>query len=491
MRTTLRSTFASLRDDDRGIALVAVMGVIAVMTIIAVSAYVFSSQTLHETENVQNQTQAFQAANAGVDRALTRIQENGFLDGDYPLNGNMTGGESYVASVSPTGNSEYLCISTGTDPSSGRTETIKVKFFYLNMWNMNLAGGTNNALGGGAVRGTTSVYGPFYVRGGVTLGSNSVIENGPLFIKGGDLTLTGSGALGAPGRPVDVYVTGAYPAAGSRNMYARTISQSVPDISLPVLDSAVMSQDYNQAKAQSMDNVQGYPDSGITNLESTGAPSSYVSMLSGWTRPKAAGASTFYKAVGTDAGIGALAAGTHGLTIGGTGSFGSWSGDGHYTLTSHDDFSYDDVSNVLTVEGTVFIDGPLTLNDSMVYRGNGALVCNGDITMNGDFVPQTGDGHPDATHCVGLVTPGSIICNAGDSNTKDPEGLPDVAGAFFASRDWSMSKNVLVKGSVLAGSITFAHSNQHLVTDPDLPSYLPRAMPGSGNSILTKGSWVR
>jgi len=54
-----------------------------------------------------------------------------------------------------------------------------------------------------------------------------------------------------------------------------------------------------------------------------------------------------------------------------------------------------------------------------------------------------------------------------------------------------MSRNVVVKGSVLAGSITFSHANEHLVTDPDLPSYLPRAMPGNGQSVLTKGSWTR
>lgn len=486
-----------LGEDDSGVAMVAVMGVVMIMTIVAISAYVYASQTLKDTESVQEQTQAFQAANSGIDQALARIQENGFQGGP-DLVGTLSTGASYTATVAPTGNSEYRCIAVGTDPS-GREETITVRFFYLNMWNMNLAGGTNNALGGGAVTGTTSVYGPFYVRGSVELGSNSVIENGPLFIKGGDLRITGSGMLGASGRPVDLYVQGRYPTVGSRGMYARTVSQSVPDISLPRLDANVLSQNYFNAKSESVDNKQGYSDLGIANYESNGSPLSYTTLISGWTRRKASGnatdAASFYKVVGSDTGIGPFGEGTHSLTIGtssgSSGSFGSWAGDGHYPLASHDDFSYDDVNNILTVEGTVFIDGDLTLNESMKYRGNGAIVCNGDILMLGNFTPDTVGLQPDITHCVGLVTPGKITCQAGDNNTRDPGDPPDVAGAFFASQKWAMTANVLVKGSVLAGSIDFAHSNQHLVTDPSLPSYLPKAMPGSGNSILTKGAWVR
>ena len=491
MLTKLRSQARAWCADDSGIAMVAVIGVTSLMTIIAVSAFFLASQNLNETTRVERQTQAFQAANSGIDRALARIQDHGFIPGDYPVTGTLTSTSStFTATVAPTANSEYICTAVGRDPS-GRKETIKVKFFYLNMWNMNLAAGTNNALGGGSVRGTTSVYGPFYVRGGVELGSNSKIENGPLFIKGGGLTITGSGEIGGTGA-IDVYVTGAYPAPGSRGMNSRSVSQSVPDISLPVVDLALMQSRYAAAKAESMDNVQGYGDSGIANLEQTGGdPSTYATMLTAWTRPKAPGASTWYKAVAGNAGIGALGAGTHPLTIGGTGSWGSYSGDGHYTLTSHDDFAYNDSTNRLTVEGTVFIDGPLTINDSVTYEGNGAIIVNGDITMNGDFVPATGNGHPDATHIVGLVTPGNTVCNAGDNNIKDPAGFPNVSGAFFTSKEWSMTRNVLVKGSILAGSISFSHSNQHLVTDPNLPSYLPRGMPGAGQSILTKGSWVR
>lgn len=495
MRKTAADFVRRLHSDESGVAIVTVIGIIAVMTILATTAFFFARQNMANVDRVNRQTIAFQAANSAVDVALARLQRNGFKEGDYPVTGTTSNNASYTASVSPIGNSEYLCIATGQD-SEGATQTIKVKFFYLNMWNMNLASGTNNALGGGAVKGTTSVYGPFYVRGGVALGSNSKIENGPLFIRGGDLTISGSGIIGE-NAPVDVYVTGAYPEIGSKGFNARSVSQSVPDITLPPLDAEYLLKAYTSARTESVDNKQGYSDTGAPNLEADSMqdPDTYTTIdpPNGllWTRRKAPGATAFYKIIGDDAGYAAIGQGTHGLTIGGTGSWGSVSGDGHYTLTTHDDFAFNDVTNVLYVEGTVFIDGPLRLAENITYAGNGQLVVNGDITIAEDFKPATGNGEADATHVVGLVTPENIICDSGDSNAKDPAGVPDVAGAFFCAKDWSMSRNVLVKGSVLAGSISFAHANQHLVTDPDLPDYLPRGMPGAEESILTKGTWVR
>lgn len=490
MVTTLPAALRRLRDDDSGVAMVTVMGVIMVMTLIAFAAFFYANQNLGQSVRVQNQTQAFQAANAGIDRALARMQVNGYVPADYPVVGTSTTGANYSAEVTPTSNSEYICTSIGHD-SSGQRQTIKVKFFYLNMWNMNLAGGTNNALGGGSVRGTTSVYGPFYVRGGVALGSNSTIENGPLFIKGGDLTISGSGQIGGNG-PLDLYVTGAYPTPGSNGMNVRSVSQSVPDIHLPKIDSTVLLADFVTAKNESIDNVQGYSDSGIANEEVAGAPNTYPTLFQpGWTRPKATNASDFYKVIGSDTGISAVGAGITTLTIGGTGSFGSGSGDGHYTMSSHDDFWFDDTTNILYVEGTVYVDGPLYVNENVKYRGNGAIICNGDVFLNGDFKPDTVNFQPDALHCVGLTTPGNMIVTAGDNNVKSPTDPPNLAGAFFCSKDFSMTMNLLIKGSVLAGSISFAHPNQHLVTDPNLPSYLPRGMPGAGEAILTKGAWVR
>lgn len=491
----MRDMLKRLGREDSGIALFIVVGAIALVTIVAVGAYTTSQQSVLNSRRAVEQTRAFQAANSGIDVALARISVNGFDPNAYPFDGTLDDGSTYQATVEATSNAEYICVSTGTD-TSGKTETIKVRFFYLNLWNMNLAAGAGDALGGGAVKGTTSVYGPFYVRGTVELSSNSTVERGPFFIKEGDLYVSGSGTMGSEG-PIDLYVTGSVNGKPS-SINIRSQSNAVPDISLPDVDQAYLDEAWQKAKAQSVDNKQGDDAAAVANLECVGGdPASYQTMNppnSGWTRNKAPGASAHYKTVCPAAGPSAPGTGVSGLTIGGTGSWGSWSGDGHYTTTSRDDFAYDDANNILTVEGTVYVDGPITITEDVLYQGNGTLIANGDITIQRSWRPNrpSDNYYMDATHSVGLVTPSNIVVQDQGNNTgKDPNGVPDLCGAFFASNDFSMVGNQLVKGSVLAGSISFNHANEHLVTDPNLPTYLPEGMPGSGAYILTKGAWVR
>ena len=194
-RGSVREQLRNRCSDDSGMALFVVMAAIMLITVVASTAYVLSSQVLDESVRVQRQTAAFQAANSGADVALERIAKNGFQTADFPVEGNAVDGSTYVTTVTPSSNAEYVCQSVGRD-SHGNTEQITIRFFYLNLWNMNIAAGAGDALGGGSVKGTTSVYGPFYVRGGVELGSNSTVERGPFFIKGGDLKVTGSGEIG-------------------------------------------------------------------------------------------------------------------------------------------------------------------------------------------------------------------------------------------------------------------------------------------------------
>lgn len=487
--------------DDSGYTLVTVIGIIALMTVLAIGAFEMSQQALQDTVRTSHSVAAFQAANSGVDAALQRIMTRTYIEADFPMTYTFSDGSSFVVTVTPSGSSNYLCSSTGMD-SSGAKSVVRVSFFSLNIWNMEIGSG-QQSLGGGSVKGTTSVYGPLYVRGALALGSNSMIENGPLFVNVGTdtnsgITLQGNGKVGSLGA-VNVYCNGVTPDTGGN--FNAVVSNSVPNIALPAVDSAYLSTAYNQAKVESVDNFLGSPPSTQPNLEcDSGNALTYLTVQppnSGtWTRATAAGASSYYKVVGVDSGWGpTVNGGTHGLAIGST-SFGTWYGDGHTTTPDqHDDFAFDAVNKRLYVEGTVFVDGPLSLTGPIKYVGNGCIVVNGDITIgttNGDtLIPDTTTGFMDAQHALGLVTAGSMVVGAGTNNDKDPTDVPDVCGAFFAGRDFGMSNNCLVRGSVLANSISFNHANQHLVTEPLLPTYLPKSLPGNGQSILTKSAWVR
>ena len=197
--------------EERGMAMIAVIGVMALATIVIFGMAWYSEQVLNQAGIVRNNTQAYQIASSGIDTVLARIQANGFNPDEYPLTGVINGG-TYSVVVIPEGDINYRVTSTGTT-QSGASESIVVKIFYMNLWNMNFAAGSNQSLtaGGGGINGTSNVTGPFYVRGTIQMGGNSCIHGGPLFVKDGDIVLTGNAEIGESTKPIDVYVTGKYP----------------------------------------------------------------------------------------------------------------------------------------------------------------------------------------------------------------------------------------------------------------------------------------
>ena len=503
-------------DDDSGVALFTVLGVIMLMTIAVMSAYFLSQQATLESARLKTTQAAFQAANSGVDIALARMQSHGYNAADYAIVGTITAtGASYETSVAPQSNGSYLCVSRGVDPKTGQVQTIRVKFFYFSLWNMEIAnaGGVSNP-SGGALVGNTSVFGPMYCRGTVNLSGSSNMDVGPLMVNQGSITLSGNGSVGSASLPIDVYVTGAYPAVGSNNFYTTSVSNSCPNITLPLVDQNELQIRWVDAKNQSADNKRGdsLPADPVNEeCATTGDGSTYRTVNppntgTSWygdaavtQRRLAPGANaSFYKALGTTSAP-VPGAPTTTLTIdNSTGSWGSWPGDGHTAANAPgDDFAYDASTGTLHVWGTVYVDGPINISKTIQYVGNGTICANGNISLTGGFIPKTSAtatltaGQMDATHCVGLVTPNNITVEQLGGNTKGPTETPDYCGAFFTGGVYTINGHALVKGSILANTINFAGNNAHLVTEPRLPSFLPAGMPAAGQSLLYKGAWAR
>jgi hypothetical protein len=486
---------------DEGVALITVIGVLVLCTIIVIAGFVLSEQALHESVRTRNQSAAFQAASAGLDAALADVQVRGFQPTNFPMSGTVGASGSYLVTLTPMPDSEYWAVSTGTSPS-GAKEVIQTRFFYMNLWEMNLAAGSQQSLqaGTGALRGTTSITGPFYMKGTMDLSGNSSMEKGPLFIYQGDLNrITNGSSIGTAADPIRVFVTGALRNCTDVNsVHISYRSSSVPNITLPKVDAEYLESAYDTAISESFDNLMG-PSSSIGNLESSGGdPATYSSMVMGvpfsGNRSTASGASSHYKYIGPESGPSAQGAGTTPLVIGGTGSWGKWD----YNTTSglvHDDFAFDDVNKILYIEGTVFVDGPITFNGDIRHKGNGTLVSNGSITVNGSLTPYSPTNNFDDTTALkwalGLVTPLDLVCNAGGANLKSATDWPDAAGAWFVGGSATFTKNVLFRGSMLAGVIDAQHNNLHLVTNPLLPTYLPSSLPGRGMSFLNRGNISR
>lgn len=481
--------------DDRGFALVTVVGVIAVLTLLVIISYSLAQQALVSTRVNNAESQAFQIANAGIDTLYADLAANQGTASvltryETPQTVTVGGGTADIKLEQLAG-IEYLATSTG-HAADGTVETVTVRFYYLNLWEMFIAAGEDqDSIGGGAINGNATVDGPFYVRGDLGATGSTQFTRGPLFVSG-DISMIGNFTIGTTDEPIDVYVGGTYPTSppGNKNFHAKRVSNSVPDIVAPPLDEGFMDAAVARARQESHDNIQGTPEFTplTTNIECTdGDASTYPTALDAmWTRPRAANASTWYKYIGPEAGRAAMGAGVTDLVIGGTGSWGSWENDGHgYGTGEWDDFAYDDVNNIMYIEGTVFVDGDITFNDDVKYRGNGALIANGDVTINGYLVPF-GE-VMSADEVLGVISAHNIYV-AGDGNW----GPWNTAAALYAKQSMNFTRqNVAIKGSIVAPQINFPQANFHLESDPNLPTFLPWSMPGRDSPILVIGAWAR
>ena len=491
----VRSVF-STRSDDSGMALAIVIGAIALLVLLLTAAFYASSQTLFQSEMADQHDAAFQAASSGVLVAFTDLQgqtadppAQASWDGDMPEDT-----ARYEVSVEMNGAGDtYSCTSTGIAPDG--TREIVVATFKVSKGHASSLPWGNNVFyfadyNGGTIVGNGTINGPFYVvfppRSTVptfTLNSAAAEVNiGPLSVQNGDIDIKS-----APESPIDVYTNGRLVgnAVGSPNLVYRGWD---PAKALPVtrvaLDSYLQTSRENAIR-ESSDNRMG--DRSKTNYETStlGDTSSYSALSlnppnnrpEGWTRVKAPGSAAAYKLIDS------------GLTISPTtASFGSWSGDGHYPTQDdlHDDFAYDATNHILYVDGTVYINGDLTISQPIRYVGNGVIVCTGAITMNASMEPNTpagADGVPDPgpRHLVGLFTARDLTMAA--NNTRL------VAAGYVVGRVQVPANNTHLKGSFVAELGLGTLSNGSIITAfPALGDVVSAGLPSWGSGNVTGGN---
>jgi len=497
-----------LRNDD-GVAMITVIGVMMVVTVLAIGSYTLASQSLHDARRVQDQTRAFRAASAGLDIAMSTFEPGAFeaMEGATPDG-------TYQVSLQEipdgdAGEHELVSVGRGAD---GTTERVVQRFFYLNLWEMNFAGTGSQSLmsGSSGMNGSSNIYGPFYIRGNLAVEANMSVQGGPLFVKDGKLT-TNSGAseIGLPDKPVRVYCDGEVNVSKG-SVYIEGPRPSVPDITLPKLTVEDLKISATKSQGESLDGVMGTGDPAPANLE------------------LASQGGSLYKYFGpADVNdIAPLGQGATTLTLGGGGtSSGSWGridppgstipagGTTPYPSEYagvHDDFAYLDNASgwdLLFISGTVYVDGPLVVNDDIMYIGNGTIIANGPITLHGRVRPYSHTTAPPTVNTVGeemkwalgLVTPSSLTLYGKQSNPytgNDPVAIRDYpfdyAGAFYTDDVVRVPQPLTsMRGSILSNKMEFSSPNTDLVTNPLLPSYLPDSLPGGGEGILVPGLWSR
>ncbi len=456
--------WSKMLDDQQGSAILIAIGAVLILTILAIGMITVAKNDLGLSKKDQRSTQALHVAEAGIDKAIWQIRRLGSISSGFQVDTSLG-----TATVSVSETADVWSITSVGETNDGTRRVIKAEVFSISYWNMVMASQSLTASGGG-VNGTTSVEGPFYVRGSLELSGSSDITGGPLFVKDGLLDLQGNGTVGTSTESIKLYLEEGY-TGKTQNLYYSSLSYNVPNINLPSLGQGQMQDLEIDAKDQSQDNKEGY--------EETAADES-----TSYSRCYPGANSSYYKVIDGDSTVTTpLGSGTSSLVISSTTpSF----GDPGTEASPRDDLAWDLATKTLTIRGTVFVDGPVTISTGVFYRGNGAIVANGDITLYEDLlaVDATHTKFP-ATACLGLITPTDIhLKNATNNNL-----IPNIEAALFGGQTIKTDNNLCISGAMLTRNLEFGHPNGHLITADNLPDHLPEAMPGHGENLVLVTGW--
>ncbi len=463
---------------DDGMVLVIVMIAIMLITILAVGGYSLASQSMHETARLETESRAFQVASSGMDRELSSFSETNFQGGatTYTSSGTTPDGSYTVSVGQSTVPFMYTMVVNGT--RGNEVATLKQNFFYMDLWAVNIAAGSNPSAGpfgsAGSWNGNSTIIGPLLCSGDVDFNSNVQLYGGPLFASGGSVNFRGG---------VDTHP----PSGGTYNIFASggvtgedadaKVYNSCPRIDLPWLDPDYISGMEAVAAGQSTDGMRG-----------TTSNSNAAEVIA---KTRAAGATADYKVIN-----GPL------VITGATPSFGISGAD-------RDDFAFDTATDTLYVEGAVFVNGDILIGSGVrEYAGNGTIVASAAGAMDGDIViatggrlePITDDGDDVADdltieNCLAVVAEGDVTI---DSCMF--EGVVFTNGGFNINRTGGFVTEF--EGPVHAHAINSNDTHNILEMETDFSaSYLPGGVPGSatdprgpdfgGNGMVVPGTWSR
>jgi len=157
-----------------------------------------------------------------------------------------------------------------------------------------------------------------------------------------------------------------------------------------------------------------------------------------------------------------------------------------------DDYIYfDKNSNVMEINGQIYINGKLTLvgqgNDKTInYTGRGAILVNGDAAIDVNLFSVNSNGttalsYP-AANCFGIMT-------AGDLTVGSASQL-DIMGAFYAQGTVESAKQTITMGTFVGSYFDMGNQVPDIFQVPTLADNLPYGMIGNYPiMVLGQVSW--
>ena len=477
---TVRSRVDARLREERGIALVLALVVMGTLSVTIASVAMFTTSNETSSGRDRDTARALGAAEAGLNDALAVLTQQDST-GTQPIGSTLSSttfsidGGTGTYSATKTSGLEWTISATGTSPSGRVTRKLELKL-----------DGTQSTQS----TQQSPVYGyGFFVN--ATTGCTTIAGNSPVqvsvFVRN-DLCLTGNASISQPGatsNTLTVYVGGKYTATA--NPFVATSPQKVNSFTAvggcTRQNSNVICSTSNQSKVY----ANGYSSTPSAVTKPT-ANSAGVYASGNWKNPVCSvGSFTFDSDTTLNASLGSVDL----LQSNSRPSFDCtvWSPSG---TTKIGRLAWDSTSHVITIDGTILIDGGLSFSgqSSAKYTGFGSIYANGLVTTSGQAAICGPPAVPNGSSCTGNWDPAqgalSIVGLNGWSMTGQSEFnvIAYVNGAFSATGGAVVTGPAITDTATLSGNGKFA-----------TVATVPPGTPGAASSVTTTtwrvlpGSW--
>lgn len=525
------------RDDDRGMALVTVLGIALVITLLAVGSYTLATQTLHEASRNAGRTKAYRTASSGLDRYLSDLDVDVTPGTDdthtFPAVVTDEGTATVKIDRVPESGMRYLLTSVATG-SDGTTATVTQQVFAPTIWDMAIVADQITTSGTLPLR----VLGPVYTNHDLVLQPGSKLYGGPVLVKGADIVVEGAGTVGSPVNPVTVLCDGEVPApvdnGDGTGVFLSSVAAMPPTVAVPSFARGDLSKAATRAVAESGDGKMGSASNPnrLANQEvRTHLYPGYKTYASGdlVTDPVTLGATTFNATQIGGVGLGSLML------------FGGWgpqqyegavpipASDNEYTTPNrYDDWAHKEgpwnsskgiyKPAVIFINGTVYINGNLYFYYPVQFIGNGTIVCNGKVTIGRGIRPYGPDNSLAMSQGwrLGIVATGPITVNGDPATRLDSTTASGTVGVPQPTAPGTMTEaglndavpfvwadlysadsvkldfwnyDALYRGSIVTPQLTVP-TYCWIMADGRPTSTVPESLPGERTRMLITGKWT-
>ena len=436
----------------------------------AIAMIVVSNENLSERD--RDTARALNVAEAGLNNALSVISQtdpNGTQATGSTLSSTSftidSGSGSYSATKSTS--SAWTISASGTAPNGNVTRHLELKVEAEAVSSGSVASpvygwgffvGSNT--GCTSTSGNTTIRVPVFVRNSLCLSGNSVIEE--------------PGALGGT---MSVYIGGSYTASGNARIGASTKNiASFTAVGGCNFGGNVICSNSAQSKVYS--NAYSSTPSTVTK-PTVDAAAVYSS--GNWSAPTCTvGSFTFDNNTTRNTSLGSVDL----LSNNSRPSFDCTVKNPSGTTTIGR-LAWDLPTKVLTISGTIFIDGNLTFsgNSQARYTGSGTIYANGSMSASGNTSLCGPPSTPSGASCSGQWDPSQGSLEMVALNGWSMSGNSEMDVIAFVVGAYSASGNTVVTGPVIADTATLSGNSKYsAVTTP------PPGAPG-GSTVVTTTTW--